>query len=120
MTRSSTFSILVLVTGLLISSVAFAGKTKTSRKGATQTETNASNFQTNQETRGQALPAPVKEKEEKTTPPKIEELAHIHHFHKERVKKMKRHHKKFWLLSKLLLAICHLLILALAFIHLTH
>jgi len=56
----------------------------------------------------------------KTEAPKSEELAHIHHFHKERVKKMKRHHEKFWFLSKLLLVICHLLLLFVAYLHVTH
>ena len=51
---------------------------------------------------------------------KMEELAHIHHFHKERVKKLKRHHKKYWLLSKLLLILCHLTLLVCAYLHLTH
>ena len=56
----------------------------------------------------------------KAEAPKSEELAHIHHFHKERVKKIKRHHKKFWILSKLLLIICHLLLLFVAYMHVTH
>lgn len=51
---------------------------------------------------------------------KTEELAHIHHFHKERVKKLKRHHKKFWILSKTLLILCHLLLLVCAFQHLAN
>lgn len=56
----------------------------------------------------------------KTYVMKSEELAHIHHFHKERVKKLKRHHKKFWMLTKIILIICHLLVLACAYSHLTH
>ena len=51
---------------------------------------------------------------------KTEELAHIHHFHKERVKKIKRHHKKYWILSKLVLILCHLVLLICAYLHLTH
>ena len=50
---------------------------------------------------------------------KMEELAHIHHFHKERVKKMKRHHKKCWTLSKILLILCHIALLVIAYMHVT-
>jgi hypothetical protein len=56
----------------------------------------------------------------KSQPPRAEELAHIHHFHKERVKKIKRHHEKFWFLSQVLLVICHLLILLMAYTHVFH
>lgn len=52
--------------------------------------------------------------------PHSEELPHIHKFHKERVKKIKRHHSKFWLLSKLILVLCHLSILVIAYLHATH
>jgi hypothetical protein len=59
--------------------------------------------------------------EEKAHSPKIEELPHIHHFHKERVKKVKRHHKKFWALCMLLLLLCHISILVMAYMHvITH
>ena len=51
---------------------------------------------------------------------KTEELPHIHHFHKERVKKVKRHHKKYLALSMILLVLCHLAILAMAYMHVTH
>ena len=49
-----------------------------------------------------------------------EETPHIHHFHKERVKKSKRHHKKFWMLSKLLLLLCHIAMIVLAYTHAAH
>ncbi|MEO7923838.1 MAG: hypothetical protein ABIR30_09180 [Chitinophagaceae bacterium] len=52
--------------------------------------------------------------------PTMDELAHIHRFHKGRVKKIKRHHGKFWALSKLLLVICHIVLLVIAFMHVTH
>jgi hypothetical protein len=51
---------------------------------------------------------------------KIEELAKIHRFHKERVKKIKRHHHKYWTLAKAILVVCHLALLISAFLHLTH
>lgn len=56
----------------------------------------------------------------KAVSPNTDELPHIHKFHKERVKKIKKHHSKFWIVSKLLLVLCHLSILVLAFVHATH
>jgi hypothetical protein len=55
--------------------------------------------------------------EEKAHTPKVEELPHIHHFHKERVKKAKRHHKKYWAFSKIILILCHIALLVMAYIH---
>ncbi len=52
--------------------------------------------------------------------PHIEELPHIHKFHKERMKKIKKHHGKYWLLSQVLLALCHLSILVIGYLHATH
>lgn len=49
-----------------------------------------------------------------------EEIPHIHHFHKERVKKSKRHHKKLWILSKALLLLCHIALMMLAYTHMAH
>ena len=51
--------------------------------------------------------------------PQMDELAHMHKFHKERVKKAK-HQGKYWLLSKILLVLCHLSILVIAYLHATH
>ena len=56
----------------------------------------------------------------KLNSPQMDELAHMHKFHKERVKKIKKHHDKFWLLSKLILILCHLSILVIAYLHATH
>jgi len=56
----------------------------------------------------------------KTGTPHSDELPHIHKFHKERVKKIKKHQGKFWLLSKLILVICHLSILLIAYLHVVH
>ena len=58
--------------------------------------------------------------EEKAHAPKTEELPHIHHFHKERVKKVKRHHKKCWVLSMFLVVLCHAALLVMAYMHVTH
>lgn len=52
--------------------------------------------------------------------PTWDELAHIHHFHQDRLKKIKRHFKKSVFLSKLLLFICHTAVLYISFLHLTH
>lgn len=52
--------------------------------------------------------------------PHSEELPHIHKFHKERVKKIKKHNNKLWLLGKLLLALCHISILTIAYLHVIH
>ena len=55
--------------------------------------------------------------EEKAHTTKIDELPHVHHFHKERVKKVKRHHKKIWTISMLILVLCHISILIMAYLH---
>ena len=52
--------------------------------------------------------------------PQMEELPHIHKFHKERVKKVKKHHGKYWFLSQVILALCHLSILVIGYLHATH
>ncbi len=56
---------------------------------------------------------------EKAHAPKLEELPHIHHYHKERVKKVKRHHKKCWVLSMVLLVLCQVALLVIAYMHIT-
>ncbi len=57
---------------------------------------------------------------QKSHSPQMDELAHIHKFHKERVKKIRKHHDKCWLLTKILLVICHVSILVIAFLHIIH
>ena len=64
--------------------------------------------------------APEDTSENKAHGPKLDEVPHIHHFHKERMKKSKRHHKKFWALSKLLLLLCHIALLMMAYMHAAH
>jgi len=51
---------------------------------------------------------------------KTEELAHIHHFHKERIKKEKRHHQAAYSTAKLILILCHISLLVVAYLHLCH
>jgi hypothetical protein len=52
--------------------------------------------------------------------PSMDELPHIHKFHKERVKKIKKHQSKLWILSKIVLVLCHISILIISFLHVTH
>lgn len=52
--------------------------------------------------------------------PVTEELPKVHRFHRERVKKLKKHHKKCWVSAKLLLLVCHVALLVCAFMHATH
>lgn len=61
----------------------------------------------------------------KLNPPKhhlsrIDELGKVHRFHKNRVKKAKKHGEKFWFMIKLVLVACHIALLIHAFMHLTH
>jgi hypothetical protein len=68
------------------------------------------------------IPAPLPEAPhgKPVKAPHMEELPHIHRFHKERVKKMKQHHGKCWVLSQAILVVCHLSMLYIAYLHLTH
>ena len=52
--------------------------------------------------------------------PHLEELPHIHRYHKERVKKLRQHHGKFWFLGQLLVVLCHLSLLLISYLHLVH
>lgn len=52
--------------------------------------------------------------------PHSEELPDIHRFHKERVKKIKKHHSKCWFLSQVLLFICHASVLYISYLHVVH
>jgi len=52
--------------------------------------------------------------------PHMEELPHIHRYHKERVKKIRQHHGKLWFLGQLLVVLCHLSLLLIAYMHLVH
>ncbi|HET9429841.1 MAG TPA: hypothetical protein VFO70_01635 [Chitinophagaceae bacterium] len=51
---------------------------------------------------------------------RINELGKIHRFHKDRMKKENRGSEKYWLIIKILIIICHISLLAHAFMHLTH
>ncbi|HEX4875865.1 MAG TPA: hypothetical protein VFV31_04285 [Chitinophagaceae bacterium] len=66
-----------------------------------------------------AKPSPVGEKAHSHVP-SWDELAHIHHFHKNRMKKIRRHYSKCVFLSKLLLFVCHAAILFVSYLHVIH
>lgn len=52
--------------------------------------------------------------------PTWDELAHIHHFHKGKLKKIRRHYKKCIFMTKLLLFICHAAVLFISYLHVIH
>ena len=52
--------------------------------------------------------------------PHSEELPHIHKFHKERVKKIRKHHGKYWVFSQVLLFLCHASVLYISYLHVIH
>ena len=52
--------------------------------------------------------------------PAVDETPHIHHYHRNRVKKLKRHHSKAWFLSQLLIVTCNLVLLLMAYMHMVH
>lgn len=52
--------------------------------------------------------------------PHMEELPHIHRYHKERVKKITQHHTKFWFLGQLVVVVCQLTLLFIAYLHVIH
>lgn len=56
----------------------------------------------------------------KSSVPHFEELPHIHKYHKERVKKVKKHHSKLWFLGQVLVVLCNISILIIGFLHATH
>jgi hypothetical protein len=63
---------------------------------------------------------PVSEEKAHAHVPSWDELAHIHHFHKNRLKKVKKHFKKCVFMSRLLLFVCHAAILFVSYLHVTH
>ncbi len=126
MTRNNFFSILsgliLLISSLKASASNSDASSKTvnsSKEVKVASPDNSKGAATTEE--GNALPAARTEAAlEKHQKPVTEELAHIHHFHKERVKKIRRHHKKYWALSKFILIRCQLALLVIAYLHLTH
>lgn len=52
--------------------------------------------------------------------PTMDETPHIHRFHKERVKKIKQHHTKCWIASQVIVVLCNLSLLVIAYMHIIH
>jgi hypothetical protein len=55
----------------------------------------------------------------KAAVPSWDELAHIHHFHRHRLKKLKKHYRKSLWMSKLLLLVTHAAVLFISYLHVT-
>ena len=113
---------LALTTGyILFSLTAFAGNTSEKVNHETHKTTGAEKHADHSSAaKSSAQDAHAKAPHSKAQAPHSEELPHIHRFHKDRVKKMKKHHGKYWLLSKVLLALCHLSILVISYLHVIH
>jgi hypothetical protein len=52
--------------------------------------------------------------------PQVDEVPHVHKYHKERVKKIKKHHSKLWFLGQALVVLCQLSLLFIAYMHIIH
>ena len=121
MTQNIIICILFLVTVSLGSTVARAGQMKSSGHTGMhieKTETPAS--QTGHSKAPSSATTPVDPHHGKAArTPQMEELPHIHRYHRERVKKQV-HHSKLWFVAKAVVVICHLTLLWIAWLHLTH
>jgi hypothetical protein len=124
MTHRTSGKAIILIIFLLISFAAAANSNaaekETSTSKAVKTTTAASDHP---ETGNKATALPdahSKAPHGKVNPPHMEELPHIHKFHKERVKKIKKHHSKYWLLSQVIIVLCHISILVIGYLHATH
>jgi hypothetical protein len=124
MTQKTLSSIIVLMIFSLTSSIAFAGGHTAKAQSATgqnEVKSQPASDHPTADNKMPVFPAPLpKVPHGKVQAPHMEELPHVHKFHKERVKKIKKHHSKFWLLSKIILVLCHLSILVIAFLHAIH
>lgn len=123
MTQRTLSSIIFTMIFSLASFSALAG----GHTAKTETETNSKEVKTtaaDHSESGKKAPASPESHPKvphgKVHTPHMEELPHIHKFHKERVKKIRKHHGKYWLLSQIVLALCHLSILVIGYLHATH
>jgi hypothetical protein len=73
---------------------------------------------------GQGVPVPPAKHDSPHGPaakaPQMDELPHIHRFHKQRLVKMTVHHGKLWFFTQVLIILCHLSILVIGYLHATH
>jgi hypothetical protein len=75
-------------------------------------------------TAGKGIPASPSKQDSNHGPaakaPHMDELPHIHRFHKQRLEKLTVHHGKVWLLTQVLIVLCHFSILVIGYLHATH
>ncbi len=118
------FNIIALILAFVIAGTtySFAGSEKAVNNGNTEQTSKVADHdapvKTSQSQSSAKSHMPVEKSH--SSVPSWDELAHIHHFHQNRLKKIKRHFKKSVFLSKLLLFICHAAVLYISFLHLTH
>lgn len=127
MTQKFFFSVLFLVAGLIVSKSSYAGQNKTTAATINVVGDATTHTPIDAREHSPALPAPSSTRQQhgphqegKLPAPKMEELPHIHHFHKERVRKVKRHHRKLWMIVKLIVILCHIGLLICGYLHATH
>ncbi len=125
MTQRIIFSILFLV-------IVSLGSNKVSASGQRESMTGIDIHKMDMSTATKETSAPVKNMpvipapkpevphNKAAHPPHMEELPHIHRYHKERVKKVKQHHTKLWLIGQLLVVLCHISLLVIAYLHVIH
>ena len=121
MTQKIIICILFLVTVSLGSTIARAGQLKSSEIAGMhieKMEIPAGKASQSKAPFSASTPAdPHQGKAART--PQLEELPHIHRYHRERVKKQV-HHGKLWFLARVIVVICHLSLLWIGYLHLTH
>jgi hypothetical protein len=123
MTRTKYFGLILSIVCILFSGPVHAG-TRPVQHSSETTASSQADKQAGQDAAAKqgtaAADGHAKAPHGKTQVPHAEELPHIHKFHKERVKKLKKHHGKCWFLSQALLFLCHAAILYISYLHLTH
>jgi hypothetical protein len=114
--------ILLLVAVSPVFNPASAGRQPVKSSAGTHTKEAQAAMDSKQGTRLPVFPAHPEEAPhgKPAKAPHMEEIPHIHRYHRERVKKVKYHHSKLWLLSQALVVICNLSLLWIAYMHLTH
>jgi hypothetical protein len=124
MTRYIFFSIFFLLVVLISSDRSFAGTNAATAISVSDSKEAVTDIPVPSKETIPALPSVPATKQQnhggKVHPPRMEELPHIHHFHKERVKRVKKHHGKVWMIVKLIVILCHIGLLICGYLHATH
>jgi hypothetical protein len=124
MTRYIFFSIFFLAAATLSSNKSFAGTHAATAITVSDSKEAVTDIPAPSKETIPALPAVPATKQQnhggKVQAPKMEELPHIHHFHKERVRRVKKHHSKVWMMVKLIVILCHVGLLICGYLHATH